>query len=247
MATKEINLKFNTILATSTSKPVLAEVKYVMPITSNPASVDNLVIIAPYITQVPTQGLFIRATSVSKALDFFSSQSGYTSTLITSIQSFESTSIHAQPYTLSVVGTASNTVMSSIRELRSTLNTASVINKDVQSKISTSIIAKSELVSQYEGIHIDFVTLSSSIFSINTGRGLYSQISSSTFDPVFDNTTKLLDITNTVSTTLTEASIFRTVSSYTELYESIFAIKHDYFDDPTYTLDLTYVGSVFYL
>lgn len=238
MATKEINLRF---------EPVLAEVKYAMPTTSNPASVDNLVVIAPYITLVPVQGLFIRATNVSKALDFFSSQSSAARTLITPIQIFESTSIHAQPYTLSVVGTASNTVMSSIRELRSTLNTASVINKDVQSKISTSIIAKSELVNQYEGIHLDFITLSSSIFSFNTERGLYSQISSNTSDPVFDNNTKLLDITNTVSTTLTEANIFRTVSSYTELVESIFAIKHNYFDDPTYMLDSTYVGSVYYL
>lgn len=55
------------------------------------------------------------------------------------------------------------------------------------------------------------------------------------------------DAATSVSTLFASVEYFSSFTSGISTLEDIFAVKHDYFDDPTYTLDLTYVGSVFYL
>lgn len=254
MATKEINLKFNTVEAKFYAQEVLASTKYTAPnstvayagLNVLPNPISEVLITAPQLVASMIPGLYTRVTDKTSILDFINTQSGF-GISITSSGTIVIT-IQKQIGSTQLSSNSTNTVINfdTSNVLYSTLITQSLPSKSTSTFLNNSVAGLNSVISKNSGVPFDSFASILSTTNLAPNFGYLSNVVS------ISQNNLLIGVVNTdaatsVSTLFASVEYFSSFTSGISTLEDIFAVKHDYFDDPTYTLDLTYVGSVFYL
>lgn len=244
MATKEINLKFNTVEAKFYAQEVLASAKYAgLNVLPNPIS--EVLITASQLVAGSIPGLYTRVTDKTSILDFINTGFGRSITSSGAVIVTTQKQIGAAQFSNNSTNTVINFDTSNV--LYSTLITQSLPSKSTSTFLNSSVAGLNSVISKNSGVPFgSFASILSTIASFDRERELLSNIFPYT-QITFNNSTIYTDAATSVSTLFASVSYFSSFTSGISTLEDIFAVKHDYFDDPTYTLDLTYVGSVFYL
>lgn len=111
--------------------------------------------------------------------------------------------------------------------------------------ISSSTISDLLFIDASIYLNVSNIISSSNIISFDRGKEIDS--SAFIFSLTYNLTNKSIEVDTTISNSLFTYTAARAaiLASNIIVLDSAFAVQHDYFADPTYTLDLTYVGSVF--